>query len=470
MQRYSTNDSTQSILNRRKFLGATAVTTASIVSPAMAEQSSAGNLRIGTFRFDVTPPSGHSLCGGWIKPVIGVDDPLEAIGYVLLGAGKPIVVCVVDWTGILNSGHLQWRQTLADAAGTTVDRVTVHCVHQHNAPFACLDAEEIVLGQGDLPHIVDRDFFLRCLDAGTKAVEIAVKQTKPVTHVAIGQAPVQKVASNRRIIGLDGKVMSQRGSSSANPQHHVLPEGLIDPMLKTVAFYNQSEKLVSCHYYACHPMSYYGDGRVSSDFCGLARKQRQQQEPNCTHLYFNGCGGNIGAGKYNNGSKEIRPVLAQRMLDGIVASESSLERQEIGSVLWKTEDILPPVNPRFDEQALMRQISDKAQKVASRNRPSYTVAWIRRINAKLPITLSSLHINDVSILHLPAECFIEYQLRAQAAAPGRFVACAAYGDGGPWYIPTADAYPQGGYAVSVAWCDSAVDQILSGGIGKLLSV
>ena len=31
------------------------------------------------------------------------------------------------------------------------------------------------------------------------------------------------------------------------------------------------------------------------------------------------------------------------------------------------------------------------------------------------------------------------------------------------------AYPQGGYAVSVAWCDPAVDQILSGGIMNLLS-
>ncbi len=28
------------------------------------------------------------------------------------------------------------------------------------------------------------------------------------------------------------------------------------------------------------------------------------------------------------------------------------------------------------------------------------------------------------------------QLRAQATAPSRFVACAAYGDGGPWYILT----------------------------------
>lgn len=457
-------------LNRRGFIAGSAATLASGLAPAVAAASdSAGNLRLGTFRFDVTPPMGHSLCGGWIKPVTGVDDPLEAIGYVLLGSGKPIVVCVVDWTGLLNSAHVQWRQALADAAGTTIDRVTVHCVHQHNAPFACLDAEEIVLAQGDLPHIVERDFFLRCLDAGRDAVRNAVGQTTPVTHVAHGQAMVDKVAGNRRIIGLNGKVISQRGSSSKNPQHQAFPEGLIDPMLKTVAFYNEGKKLAACHYYACHPMSYYGDGQVSADFCGLARKQMQTQEPECTHLYFNGCGGNIGAGKYNNGSKEMRVVLTQRILDGIVAAEKTLVPEAIESIRWETEDILPPVNPVFDEEQLMRQISDKKQRVVNRNRPSYTVAWIRRIQAKLPITLSSMHVNNISLLHLPSESFIEYQLRAQASAPNRFVACAAYSDGGPWYIPTADAYPQAGYAVSVAHCASSMDPILSGGIQSLLS-
>lgn len=458
-------------VSRREFLSSTASATVigALAPGLLAAAEKPGNLHVGTFRFNVTPPMGHSLCGGWITSVVDVADSLEAIGYVLLGAGKPIVVCVVDWTGLLNSAHLQWRQALAEAAGTTIDRVTVHCVHQHDAPFACLDAEEIILEQGDLPHIIEKDFFRRCLDAGHQAVSQAIQQTAPVTHVASGQAAVQKVAGNRRIIGLNNKVLSQRGSSSARPEHHVYPEGLIDPMLKTVAFYNGDRKIVASHYYACHPMSHYGKGQVSSDFCGLARKQRQNQDPGCTHLYFNGCGGNIGAGKYNNGSPEMRPVLTRRILDGMLASEEHLEPHPIESLSWETQDILPPLNPLFDADELMKQISDKSQRVVSRNRPAYTVAFIRRIQAQKPITLSSLHVNNVSLLHLPSESFIEYQLRAQAAVPNRFVACAAYGDGGPWYIPTADAYPQGGYAVSVAWCAPEMDQILSGGMQELLS-
>ena len=458
-------------MNRRDFISGS---TGAMVAGALLTSDSVaadkpGNLRLATFRFDVTPPEGHSLCGGWIRPVVGVDDPLEAMGYVLLGIGKPIVVCAVDWTGLANSAHIQWRKALADAAKTTIDRVAVQCVHQHNAPFACMDAQAIVQEQGDLPDIVNPVFFDRCLKNAGDAVTKSLKKTTPVTHIAHGEARVEKVAANRRIIGLNGKLISQRGSSSRKPEHHRFPEGLIDPMLKTVAFYNGNKKLVASHFYACHPMSYYGDGRVSADFCGLARRRMQKQEPDCLHLYFNGCGGNIGAGKYNNGSKEARIELTQRMFDGITTSNATLKPELIRSFAWETEDILPPLDPRFNEEQLLVGIRNKTNRVVARNRPSYTVAFIRRVNEGIPITLSSLHVNDISMLHLPAESFIEYQLRAQAIAPNRFVACAAYGDGGPWYIPVKEAYPQGGYAVGVAWCSPQIDPLMSNGIQTLLS-
>ena len=458
-------------MNRRDFISGS---TGAMVAGALLTSDSVaadkpGDLRLATFRFDVTPPEGHSLCGGWIRPVVGVDDPLEAMGYVLLGIGKPIVVCAVDWTGLANSAHIQWRKALADAARTTIDRVAVQCVHQHNAPFACMDAQAIVQEQGDLPDIVNPVFFDRCLKNAGDAVTKSLKKTTPVTHIAHGEARVEKVAANRRIIGLDGKLISQRGSSSRKPEHHRFPEGLIDPMLKTVAFYNGNKKLVASHFYACHPMSYYGDGRVSADFCGLARRRMQKQEPDCLHLYFNGCGGNIGAGKYNNGSKEARIELTQRMFDGITTSNATLKPEPIRSFAWDTEHILPPLDPPFNEEQLLVGIRNKTNRVVARNRPSYTVAFIRRVKEGIPITLSSLHVNDISMLHLPAESFIEYQLRAQAIAPNRFVACAAYGDGGPWYIPVKEAYPQGGYAVGVAWCSPQIDPLMSNGIQTLLS-
>lgn len=395
---------------------------------------------------------------------------MEAIGIVLLGAGKPIVLCAVDWTGILNEAHVEWRTALAQAAGTTPDRVAVHCVHQHNAPMACIESEKLVLAEGDLPHILDLDFFKRCLDAGRKAIEAAIPKARAVTHIGWGQGKIEGVASNRRVHRDDnGRIIAMRGSASKDEKLRSLPDGLIDPFVKTIAFFDNDKKVAALHYYAVHPMSYYGDGRATSDFAGLARKQRQADEPDCLHVYFTGCSGNVAAGKYNDGSKEMRPILTKRVYEGLVASEAKLERAAVKTVTFKTANVLPPPRAGYAVETFQKQISAKGQPIASRNRPSYQLAWLKRLEKQIPIVLSSLQINDVKTLHLPGECFIEYQLRAQQLAAKSFVATAAYGDGGPWYIPTKEEYPAGGYEVSVAFCEPDVDDVLTAGMKAILS-
>lgn len=460
---------TEHSMDRRSFLQAGLASGLMLANSKSARAAGRSSLEIAPFRFDVTPPSGHPLCGGWIRPVDGVDDALEAIGFVLRGAGEPIVVCAVDWTGLLNEAHLRWRSVLARAAGTTPDRVAIQCVHQHNAPFVCLDAERLVQQQDDLPHVVFTDFFEECLENAARTVETALKSARPVTHIAHGEAKVDRVASNRRFIGPDGKIVDWRGSASTNPRHKELPDGLIDPWLKTIAFYDNDTRIVACHYYATHPMSYYGDGKVSSDFVGLARKRRQQEEPECTRLYFTGCAGNIAAGKYNDGTPQARKELTDRIYAAIVASENELAPAAIASVGWTTRDVRPPVRSTFVTDELAAQIASKENSVANRIRPAMMLAWLRRCEQEIPITLSALHVNDVSLLHLPAESFLEYQLRAQEFGKGRFVATAAYGDGGPWYIPVKDAYPQGGYETTVAFCDPGVDAVLTDGIRGLFA-
>ena len=459
-------------VSRRSFLQAS-ITAAGAVSslPLSAAEPSPGSLyRIAPFRFDVTPPVDHPLCGGWIKPVVDVDDGLEAIGFVLLGQDKPIVVCAVDWTGILNGAHLAWRTALAKAAGTTPDRVAVQCIHQHDAPFVCLRAQELLDEHKSGLANVGRQFFQDCLDRGGAALRTAVTKARPVTHVARGEARVIEVAGNRRLaLSPEGIVRKMRGSGCRDPELIAMPEGLIDPQLKTVTFYEDATPLVACRYYATHPMSHYGQGHVSSDFVGLARKRRQQETPGCTQIYFTGASGNVAAGKYNDGSPEARVRLTGRIYDAMLAADEALERKPLRHVTWRTHDLLPTVNPLFDRDRLLAMVADSKNPAASRIRPAMQLAWMERIADKTPLPLSALHLDDTALLHLPAESFVEYQLRAQQIAAGKFVATAAYGDGGAWYIPTKVEYPKKGYEVSVANCSDGVDDLLTRGMRELLS-
>src|SRR5262249_25198247 len=123
------------------------------------EETAVAPHHLATFSCDVTPPAGHPLCGGWIDPVRGVDDPLWARGIMLLGSGAPLVLCAVDWCGLRNDAHRAWRESLAKAAHTTADRVSVHCVHPHNAPFADVEAQKLIDAVPGAPPSLDLKFF-----------------------------------------------------------------------------------------------------------------------------------------------------------------------------------------------------------------------------------------------------------------------------------------------------------------------
>ena len=72
----------------------------------------AAGLEIATFEVDATPPIGSPLCDAAVPPVSEIVDPLSARGIVILGSGRPIVLCAVDWVGIANGGNDAWRDAL----------------------------------------------------------------------------------------------------------------------------------------------------------------------------------------------------------------------------------------------------------------------------------------------------------------------------------------------------------------------
>jgi len=423
-------------------------------------------LHLATFASDATPPEGHPLCGGWIEPVRGVGDPLRALGVVLLGMGQPIVLCAVDWCGLRNEANRVWRHALAKAAHTVPENVAVHCVHPHNAPFADVEAQKLIEAAGAPPSL-DLKFFDRVVQQSAEAAKTSLAKTVPFTHAGIGQAKVEQVASNRRIVGDDGKVKFTRTSATKDKKVRDEPEGLIDPWLKTLSFWNKDQPLAAVHYYATHPMSYYGDGKVSADFCGLARQKRQDDDAKVFQVYFTGCAGNVTAGKYNDGAHENRSVLRDRMVEAMKAAWQATERHAVDQWEWRSEPVkLPPrKEASFGEEESRKILADAKKTKAKRNNAAFQLAWLKRIDR--PIELTSLDLGKVLVAHLPGEPFVEYQLKAQELRKDRHVCVAGYGDGGPGYIPTAKAYLEGGYEPTVALAGPSED-LLHKGLAKLL--
>jgi hypothetical protein len=181
----------------------------------------AADLRVGTFDVDASPPVGSPLA---YDPTIAVETPLSCRGVVLLTDEKPIVLCAIDWIGVSNDSYRVFRESLAKAAGTTPDRVSLHALHQHDAPRCdfSVDAMYEQYGIGNRPF--DSLFARQVIARAADAVAEAVKKAQPVTHFGLGSAKVEKVASNRRVKGPDGRVSHVRWSATKDPKVRAAPE------------------------------------------------------------------------------------------------------------------------------------------------------------------------------------------------------------------------------------------------------
>jgi hypothetical protein len=429
------------------------------------QQGKSAGLQLAVFDIDVTPPVGFEMA---FNPVINTWDlGLRAKGIILLGAGQPIVMCAFDWHSIANRSQDVFKKAIADAAGTIPERVEVHTLHQHDAPMSDFSAEKILMEAGLSPSIFNGTFAREVIGRLEIAIQNSLKHAQPVTHLGLGEAKVYQVASNRRILGMDGRIRASRSSSSDNAEIRAEPEGVIDPILSLVSFWNAGKPIAVLSFYATHPQSYYRTGIPNPDFPGIARFYRQLQVPDALHIHFNGASGNVAAGKYNDGSRENRQILAERLADGMKRAWDAtvLEPVMTGSVRWEVEPVaLPPAKYLFKLQEEL-----KAKKsLLSENRNAQKLAWLERCQAGNKINITCLSIGRARILNLPGEMFVEYQLAAKADRPDLFVTMAAYGDFGPHYIGTAKAYGQGGYEIASSDVAPEVEEILTSAIRKLL--
>jgi len=436
--------------------------------PAAAAEKT---LRIAVFAADITPPIGTPLCDGLVVPAKEIVDPLSARGVVLLTEGKPIVLCAMDWVGVGNSGYDAFREALAKAAGTTRDHVAVHCLHQHDAPGCDIEADEILNKYGLGGRLFDPVFARKAIDRVAASVAKSLKNPRTITHLGIGKARVEEVASNRRVPGPDGKVKYVRYSSTKDAKIRAEPEGVIDPYVQLLSFWAVDRPIAVITYYATHPQSYYGKGGVSCDFPGLARRMRELELPGVAHIHFNGAGGNITAGKYNDGSPANRPILASRLATGMKNAFADLKKTSVEArdVSWRTSPVALPLSKLYDTKRLQARVADEKLPAPERMKTARNLAWARRCEEGEKIELTCLKVGTAYVVHMPGELFVEYQLAAQKMRRASPVMMAAYGDYGPGYIGTAVAYTQGGYETGpVSRVAPEVEQVLMQGMRELL--
>jgi hypothetical protein len=428
--------------------------------------------RLATFSSDITPPIGHPLIAGLRPAAKTIQDRLSARGVVLTGGEKPLVVCGLDWCELRNDAYDSFRDALAAAAGTDRQRVLLTCLHQHDAPYFDLAAQKLLDAAGHPKLMFDPAFFEQAAKQTAAALKASLAGLRPVTHIGVGQAEVKDVACNRRVVGADGKPRFNRYSVVRDPQVRDAPEGLIDPQLKTLSFWHAETPLAAISLYATHPMSYYGNGEVSYDFPGLAREQRQREEPGVFQIYLTGASGDVVAAKYNDGTPAGRQQLARKLLDGIRAAWKATRRVPLTRIAFRNVALAlpPPDEGPLTIEALEKTIADPASTVSDRVHAALGLSYRRRCDRGQPIDVPAIDFGAGQIVVLPAELFVGYQLAAQKMRPDQLLLTPGFGECAPGYTPTDSARREGfvqehGYC----WVRPGVEETILAAVRKAVA-
>jgi len=437
--------------------------------------------RVATFQSDVTLPLGDRL---YSFPLETVEHPLLAKGVVLDDGGKRYVLCAVDWCTLRNATHRRFQTKIAAAAGAEPSCVAVHCVHQHTAPSFDGSAQELLEKQKDPPAFRNLKSVEEITDRLAAAVKESLGGLEPFDTVGLGRAKVDRVAAIRRVFTPEGKLLT-RWSACRDPKLRAMPEGPIDPFLKTITLARGDKPIVRMHYYTTHPQTFYRDGRASYDFPGMAR-ERLQKEEGVFQIYFTGCAGDVTAGKYNEGTPECRAALAERLYAGMKAAIAATRPAPMDRLEWRTTPV--QFTPRTDgkrdpeknratledagkisEELSEEQREKERERIAeARIGAAGRLACYERLQE--PIEFSSVRIGPARVVHLPGEPLIAFQHYAQGLLPDEFVAVAGYGLGTPGYVCPEKAFEEGGYEPSASAVVPESERLVNGAIRELLGV
>ena len=430
------------------------------------KERSGSLLKLGTFTVDCTPPIGCPVSFGDIGATVAVRDPLYLRGFVLDDGQVRCLIAALDYCGLMNSAYDELAGALAEATDISPKRVIIHCVHQHDTPLLNFEIEAYLHCK-----TYPRQWWAGLVQSCARAAAESLDGMATISSLGYNETRVHGFASNRRVLRRDGTVGEMRSSRCEDAALRDEPAGVIDPMLRTVAFKDSEEKIAgSMSFYATHPQVSNGRDMYSADAPGEALRIAAGRCRDGLHAFFTGAGGNVAAGKYSSTTDLEGNLLkfGQILADGISLNLDAMRWEEAQSLHWHVSDF-PFPRQQVGREELLRLIDDEGLGRFQRLQKAVLLTCFENVENS-SYHLSLLRTGPIRILFLPGEPFVEYQLFAQSLIPDEFLALAGNCGDNFLYLPLARSFAEGGYEVSTfCWCTEAFESRIKAVLAELLS-
>lgn len=407
-----------------------------------------GALLAAARRVTITPPVGVDLTGFGARsgPSAGVHDDLRACALYLTDTDRELLILTCDLIGLHHEEVAQVREGISQRAEIPPERVMISCSHTHSGPATrCLN----YLGKQDEAYLSELRRRLVGLAAWAKSEAVPARAGSARTPLRVGV--------NRREWRDGGIVLGINEAGRTAPYVDLL---CVDDA--------ESRPLCRLFCHAAHAVTLGGDNLLlSGDWPGFAQREVERcYGPGCVAMFMQGCCGDINS--HVGGGFEAAQAEGKRVAAAILTADPEAARRDAVPLAAATIGLELPLTDVPSVQEARELVADARRHAqSSAEQDNYglrmlnegMVRWAGELLAlaedgavgrTVPFEVQALRIGDLGIVGLPGEVFVDYALEIDAACALPRTAVAAYTNGNIGYVPTAEAFAEGGYEVHSA--------------------
>jgi neutral ceramidase len=403
------------------------------------------SLKIGLAEAVVTPPVGVKLSGfsSRTEPSISILDNLYAKALVMDDSRQRLALVVCDLLWVERDMVKDVRKRIGEMTGLKEENVMITATHTHFGP---------ALGS-----------------AGEAYVENLKSQMAGAVYAACNNMKNARIGFSR------GSCLM--GSNRRNPKspygaHYLYswPEGTMDPTVMVMRIEDISRRVIGVLVnYSCHPVSLgRNELRISRDYPGFALQVLEKAwNHDIIAIFMNGCCGNINprwiwdrpdlspAPKREYSESPEERFIEMRRLGHILGGEALKTVESITSLTsdlrLKTglKEVELPLREDIPEESIENAKHLKKEGRAVRRRD---VILSDAAEGKKNITteVQVFCLGENFIVGIPGEVFVEYQMEIRKRLNAPFTFVSELSNDTITYVPTPEAYPQGGYEPKVS--------------------
>ena len=438
-------------------------------------------LKAGVGRTDITPPVG-SAHAGWGTQTHQVSDgndmPLHVTAVALSDGDLTVAIVDIDILVLRNAQDAEMRTVIADRTGLDPDNIRISYSHTHSA----LNTYSDLLSEG-------AEFVNQWLE------ELPVKAATAVAGAVGMMVPVvPSFGRGECDININRRPADSRGNLFTGRDW----EGFVDHSVGVVGLDDlEGDPVATLVDYACHPTIMGHENRwVTPDFPGPMRRVVEQTVGG-TCLFLQGAAGNQGpvdgftgdlrvyrkaGAKLGAEASKVRlasdpferkerlvEILASGADLGIYEDEPISEPNDTLAVSWVDVELPARDVPSIAEaQAEFDRLAQELERIqasgAGESDVGSAVSRAKRANVALnvsrnsegfrkgdviPVRVQAIRIGNAVLVTMPVEPFAELGAQIKERSVATNTVFSGFSNGHYAYLPTDEAYEEGGYEVRV---------------------